>query len=263
MCSSDLAAMLAGYIMAISLTSRAHTVVDLPESDTLTELRGKLPSGWKALLPIVLPIVLIGIRSFATFPSQPFGEGWVYHMADFAGHPIQALSLGFVSSFLLFPRFNQETLTNWVGQGISAAAPILLITGAGGAFGAVLKETQIADTLGIYLSEYQLGIFLPFVIAAVFKTAQGSSTVALVAASALVAPMLPSLGLDSVTGATLAVLATGAGSMIVSHANDSYFWVVTQFSGMEITTGYRAHTLTTLVQGLTAMAIIWILYIIL
>jgi gluconate:H+ symporter, GntP family len=91
---------------------------------------------------------------------------------------------------LLFPKFNKETLTGWIGDGISAAAPILLITGAGGAFGTILKEVQIGDTLGNLLAGYQLGIFLPFIIAAAFKTAQGSSTVALIATSALIAPLL-------------------------------------------------------------------------
>jgi gluconate:H+ symporter, GntP family len=253
------AAMTAGYLMALSIPKRTHDTIKAVADDRIPEMTLKLPSGWKALLPILLPIVLIGIRSFALFPSRPFGEGWFYNLVDFAGHPINALALGFASSFLLIPRFSQDTLTTWMGQGIAAAAPILLITGAGGAFGAVLKETAIADTLGNLLAQYKLGIFLPFVVAAIFKTAQGSSTVALVASSALVAPMLPSLGLDSVTGATLAVMATGAGAMIVSHANDSYFWVVTQFSGMDTTTGYRTHTLTTLIQGLTAMAMIWIL----
>jgi hypothetical protein len=100
------------------------------------------------------------------------------------------LLIGFLLSMLLFPKFNKETLTGWIGDGISAAAPILLITGAGGAFGTILKEVQIGDTLGNLLAGYQLGIFLPFIIAAAFKTAQGSSTVALIATSALIAPLL-------------------------------------------------------------------------
>jgi GntP family gluconate:H+ symporter len=137
-----------------------------------------------------------------------------------------------------------------------------LITGAGGSFGAILKETRIGDILGEALSQYELGIFLPFIVAAIFKSAQGSSTVSLVATSALVAPLLPSLGLDTITGATLAVMATGAGAMTVSHANDSYFWVVTQFSGMDVTSGYKTHTMATLIQGITAMITVWILSLI-
>jgi gluconate:H+ symporter, GntP family len=163
---------------------------------------------------------------------------------------------------LLFPKLNKETLTGWIGDGITAAAPILLITGAGGAFGTILKEAQIGDTLGNLLAGYQLGIFLPFIIAAAFKTAQGSSTVALIATSALIAPMLSSIGLDSLNGKVLAVMATGAGAMTISHANDSYFWVVTQFSGMDVKTGFKTHTIGTLIQGTLSILFIYFLYLV-
>lgn len=252
-------AMLAGYGWAL-WSGRAALTPEIPEADNNTaEIQEQLPAGWKSVLPILLPVLLIALRSAATLPVKPFGDGLVFSIMDFAGHPVNALMAGFLSSLTLFPAFNKETLTNWMSSGIASAAPILLITGAGGAFGSVLKETQIADALGNMLMQYKLGIFLPFLVAAIFKTAQGSSTVALVAGSALIAPMLPALGLDTTYGATLAVMATGAGAMVVSHANDSYFWVVTQFSGIPVSTGYRTHTMATLIQGLTAMAVIWVL----
>ena len=132
-----------------------------------------------------------------------------------------------------------------------------LITGAGGAFGAILKETQIGETIGNLLADYQLGIFLPFIIAAAFKTAQGSTTVALVATSALIAPLLAGIGLDTTMDKVLVVMATGAGAMTISHVNDSYFWVVTQFSGMDVKTGYKTHTIATLIQGVVSMIFIY------
>jgi gluconate:H+ symporter, GntP family len=172
------------------------------------------------------------------------------------------LLIGFLLSMLLFPKFNKETLTGWIGDGISAAAPILLITGAGGAFGTILKEVQIGEIIGNLLAGYQLGIFLPFIIAAAFKTAQGSSTVALIATSALIAPLLSTIGLDSLNGKVLAVMATGAGAMTISHANDSYFWVVTQFSGMDVKTGLKTHTMGTLIQGVSSIIFIYLLTLI-
>lgn len=250
--------MLSGYLWSMYAGMKGYKSEESTEMSEAKTSNIKTPSGWKAVLPIVVPIVLIGLRSVALLPSKTFGDGIVFQFFDFAGHPINALALGFAASLFLFPVFSKETLSGWIGEGIYAAAPILLITGAGGAFGSILKETQIADTLGQMLSGYQLGIFLPFVIALIFKTAQGSSTVALVATSAMVAPMLSSLGLDSFYGASLAVMATGAGAMTVSHANDSYFWVVTQFSGIDVGTGYRTHTLATLVQGITAMIFVWL-----
>jgi len=254
-----LVALFAGYLWA-SFAGKKYTTSEDTEkfSQNISE-NLKLPSTTKSLLPILIPIVLIALRSVATYPAKPFGTGFFYAFLNFTGQPVNALLIGFLLAFLLFPVFNKETLTGWIGDGISAAAPILLITGAGGAFGAILKETQIGETIGNMLADYQLGIFLPFIIAAAFKTAQGSSTVSLVATSALIAPLLSTIGLDSLNGKVLAVMATGAGAMTISHANDSFFWVVTQFSGMDVKTGYKTHTVATLIQGVTAMIFIFIL----
>jgi len=255
-------AMFIGYFWASYVGKKYKSKEDDSVKDIISTEILILPSGTKSLLPILVPILLIALRSIATYPSFPFGEGFLFSFFNFAGQPINALLLGFLFSFLLFPKFNKETLTGWIGNGISAAAPILLITGAGGAFGTILKETQVGDALGSLLAGYELGIFLPFIIAAAFKTAQGSSTVALVATSALIAPLMPGLGLDYLNGKVLAVMATGAGAMTISHANDSFFWVVTQFSGIDVKTGYRTHTLATLIQGISSMIIIYILTLI-
>ncbi len=255
-------AMFTGYLWASYIGGKyPNTETNITELKTPPE-KMVLPSATKSLLPILVPIFLIALRSVATYPTKPFGEGLVFTSFNFVGQPINALLIGFLLSFLLFPKFNKETLTGWIGDGISAAAPILLITGAGGAFGTILKETQIGDTLGNVLAGYQLGIFLPFIIAATFKTAQGSSTVALVATSALIAPLLSTIGLDSLYGKVLAVMATGAGAMTISHANDSFFWVVTQFSGMDVKTGYKTQTLATLIQGVSSMVLIYFLSLI-
>ncbi|MGC9353759.1 MAG: GntP family permease [Mariniphaga sp.] len=254
-----LVALFAGYFWA-SFAGKKYTTSEDTEKFTQNNSENiKLPSATNSLLPILLPIILIASRSVATYPAKPFGTGFFFNFLDFSGQPINALLIGFLLSFLLFPKFNKETLTGWIGDGISAAAPILLITGAGGAFGTILKETQIGETIGNMLAGYQLGIFLPFIIAAAFKTAQGSSTVALVATSALIAPLLSTIGLDSLNGKVLAVMATGAGAMTISHANDSFFWVVTQFSGMDVKTGYKTHTIATLIQGITAIIFIFML----
>lgn len=251
--------MITGYLWASFIGKKYKTSEDFQVESTNHEPEIKLPSATKSLLPIIVPIVLIALRSAATYPSQPFGDGFLFAFFSFAGQPVNALLIGLLLSFLLFPKFNKETLTGWIGDGISAAAPILLITGAGGAFGTILKEAQIGDSLGNLLAGYQLGIFLPFIIAAAFKTAQGSTTVSLVATSAIIAPLLSSIGLDSLTGKVLAVMATGAGAMTISHVNDSYFWVVTQFSGMDVKTGYKTHTMATLIQGVTAVIFIYLL----
>ncbi len=250
-------AMLGGYFWAMYLGKRI-TVMAEPKTEDLGNYQEiKLPPGILSIAPILVPIFLIAMRSVAVYPAKPLGEGYIALIFDFLGQPVNALFIGLFLSFLLFPKFNKETLTGWIGDGISSAAPILLITGAGGAFGAILKETQIGETIGNLLADYQLGIFLPFIIAAAFKTAQGSTTVALVATSALIAPLLAGIGLDTTMDKVLVVMATGAGAMTISHVNDSYFWVVTQFSGMDVKTGYKTHTIATLIQGVVSMIFIY------
>ncbi|NEE20879.1 GntP family permease, partial [Streptomyces sp. SID7499] len=136
-------------------------------------------------------------------------------------------------------------------------------------FGAVIKGTPLADYIGTLIGDGSAlkgvtALLVLFGIAALLKTAQGSSTAALIITSTLAQPLLPTLGLDGMLGSipigqVMAVMAIGAGAMVVSHVNDSYFWVVTQFSGMDVKTAYRAHTAATLVQGLSALAAVLVL----
>ena len=175
-----------------------------------------------------------------------------------------ALLLGLITCLILLaPRLDEEVLSGWVGQGLKDSASIIMITAVGGSLGALLAASKIADYLGSSLAVLNLGIFLPFIIAAALKTAQGSSTVALITSSAIIFPLLESLGLASPTGAVLATMAVGCGAMIVSHANDSYFWVVAQFSNLKIATAYKCQTLGTLVQGLAGIITVYILKLIL
>lgn len=125
------------------------------------------------------------------------------------------------------------------------------------------SNSRIADYLGSSLAVFNLGIFLPFIIAAALKTAQGSSTVALITTSTIVFPLLESLGLASPMGAVLATAAVGCGAMVVSHANDSYFWVVAQFSDLKVDTAYKCQTLGTLMQGLVGIATVYALTLVL
>jgi GntP family gluconate:H+ symporter len=254
-------AVAAGYLWAMR-SGRKYPVVPTTEAGPETE-PGALPGVWTAFAPIVVPIMLISLKSVADFPGEPLGGGGLKRFFDFFGDPTVALLLGVFISFRLIPRWDEEHLNGWVGEGLRNAAAIVMITGAGGAFGAILKATQIGDFLGASLSQFHLGIFLPFIIAAAMKTAQGSTTVALVTTSALLAPLLPQLGLDSEVARALTVTAIGAGGMVMSHANDSYFWVVSQFSGLGPDIAYRTHSMATLIQGITSIFFIFFLSVLL
>ncbi|KFZ38090.1 gluconate transporter [Shewanella mangrovi] len=234
------------------------------EFDKLKASYGKLPSATASFAPIFVPILLICLGSIANFPSKPVGVDGFYSLLNFLGQPLNALVIGLgLSMLLLKPENRIKEFTNRISEGLIAAAPILLITGAGGAFGAVIKATPIGQYLGATLSALGIGIFMPFLVAAALKSAQGSSTVALVTTSAMVAPMLGDIGLGSEMGHVLTVMAIGAGAMTVSHANDSFFWVVTQFSRMSVSQAYRAQTMATAIQGIVSVVFVWILSLIL
>lgn len=258
-------AMLAGWVWANRFVYEAPQGEAAAGSearpDTIEDVHaryGQLPSPGMAFMPIVLPIALICLGSVAAFPSRPLGSDGLFVLLSFLGKPLCALLVGLMASFTLIRGENRTArISQMIGDGLVLAAPILLITGAGGAFGAVIKETPVGDYLGSTLSALGLGVFMPFVVAAALKTAQGSTTVALVTTSTLVEPLLGHIGLDSDMGRVLCVMAIGAGSMTVSHANDSFFWVVAQFSRMSVSQALRAQTMATGLQGVVSILFIW------
>lgn len=247
--------MLAGWGWAV-FAGRKIYIDPNPElsDDDLRQKLQEAPGAGKAFLPIIVPIALIVMHSIAELPAQPLGEGLLAEIVAFIGHPVPALLIGFFLALTLPRSLDASMLSSsgWAGEGILNGAVIIIITGAGGAFGSVLQESGIADVLGEYLVGANLGVLLPLLIAAVIKTAQGSTTVAIITTASLVAPILPELDLDTATAKALCVTAIGAGAMVVSHANDSYFWVVSQFSDMKVEEAYRLQSLGTLVQGGTA-----------
>jgi GntP family gluconate:H+ symporter len=150
--------------------------------------------------------------------------------------------------------------SGWVGKALTDSATIILITGAGGIFGKILQNSDLAAIIGDTLANYPIGIWLPFILAAALKSAQGSSTVALITTASIMISLMAALGLTSEMDKAMVVIAIGSGSLIVSHANDSFFWVITQMSGMDVKTGYKLHTMGTLVIGSTAMICLFILF---
>ena len=224
------------------------------QHDDESALPRDLPGPGRAFAPIFVPSLLICLGSVVNYPGAPLGRGALYEALHFLGQPVNALMVGLGCAVLLLRGEGRVAkFSDYIGKGLVIAAPILLVTGAGGAFGAVLAATPLGDFLGSSLSSLGIGMLMPFLVAAALKTAQGSSTVAMVTASALVAPLLPQMALDSDMGRVLTVMAIAAGSMTVSHANDSYFWVVAQFSRMDVATAYRAHTAATLAMGIVTI----------
>lgn len=221
----------------------------------------KFPSLGKSILPIIIPILLIILGSVATYPTKPFGDGILTSMFIFIGNPVMALLIGVFLSFILPEKLSVKFIssTGWVGEAVTVSAPIILITGAGGVFGAMLQNSGLGDLVSSNLAGAEWGIFLPFLMASALKTAQGSSTVAIITTASVMVPLMGSLGLDSENMKVFTTLAIGAGAIAISHANDSFFWVMTQMTGMSIKQGNKAHSVGTMILAVSAIVVIYVL----
>lgn len=249
-------------MVAILYAKKVASKVNIPANSefSLEELRakyGKLPGTLQSFAPILLPILLIGLASVTDFPSKPFGEGFAYQIIMFIGNPVVALLLGVFLSMTLIPKVERQNTLAWVTQGVTDSAGIIAITCAGSSFGAILKCLPIAESVGGLVNS-GLGVLIPFIIAMILKLAMGASTVAMITTASMMAPLMETMGFTSPLGKVLVVLAIGAGSMVASHANDSYFWVVSQFSDMKTEEAYKCQTGMTAVMGVTVIAVLFV-----
>ncbi len=267
----SLLALGAGLLFATKYV--AKTYIDPDPDITEKEIQERLktaPGAFKSTIPIFIPIILIVIKSLLVSvggynPDNYEEFDFLTKLFFFFGEPFVALLIGCILSLTLPKKLNYDmfSTTGWIGKALTGASSILLITGAGGIFGQVLRDSGIANVLGDTLANVNMSIWLPFLLAAAIKTAQGSSTVALVTTASILAPMMSTLGFETELQKAMVVIAIGAGSAVISHANDSFFWVVTRLSGMDVKMGYRFHSLGTFVLGTSAAILLFILYLIL
>ena len=187
---------LVGWFWSIYYCSRFSINSDLMEEQEKDEV-SQLPDVFTALLPIIVPIFLITIKSVIDHPSIVLQNKTLEQIISFIGHPIIAILLGVFIAMISMRDLSKEQHFNWVADGLKAAGTIILITGAGGAFGNILRATSISDVINQGLIDFEIGLLLPFFIAALLKTAQGSSTVSIITTAAMIAPLLDALGLSS------------------------------------------------------------------
>ena len=247
--------MIAGYIFAILIGKKvkAKDEADLTENgktyEELVASYGKLPSAFMSFAPIVVPIILMGLSCALSMANSNVA------VISFLGQPIIALAVGVILGIILLAQSGKMgdfyTLTN---ETLKTCGPILFVTAAGGVLGKVISSSDLINFIKSNADLLKtIGLFFPFLLSALLKTAQGSSTVAITTTAGIVAPLMASLGWTTPMDAALIVVAIGAGAMVVSHANDSYFWVVTNFGEMDTQSGYKTQTLGTLVIGVAAI----------
>jgi len=217
---------------------------------------GKLPSGLSSFAPIVVPILLMALSSALQMAGSPIP------IVTFFGTPIIAIAVGVLLAIIpLAQQKKMDEFYELTNETLKVSGPILFITAAGGVLGNVIASSTLVDYIkenSVVLSS--LGLLFPFLLSAILKTAQGSSTVALTTTAGIIAPMLTTIGFATPLLAALTVIAIGAGAMTVSHANDSYFWVVTNFGNMRVQDGYKTQTLGTLVVGIASIINVYIVY---
>ena len=260
--------LIAGLIYARIIGKKIKSADEITDNGevvkTYEELKaefGKLPGGFNAIAPLIIPILLMALSSVSSMAKW---EGVVATLCTFLGTPIMALAVGAILAIVqLFTAGKKADFYKLTNDTLKTVGPILFVTAAGGVLGKVISSSDMVKFITEHANVLEtMGIFFPFLLAAILKSAQGSSTVAITTTAGIVAPLLSILGFTTPVEISLVVMAIGAGAMTVSHANDSYFWVVTNFGDMTPEQGYKTQTLMTLVIGLASMVEIFVLSLI-
>ena len=216
-----------------------------------------LPTTWRAYAPILIPLLLIASQSVAglTLPPDHFVNAALLYL----GWPVVALGIGVLLAYRNTKPENRDDRKNgWIEEGLRASAMIIMVTGLGGSLSQILRETPAVEAIANTVALTGLPpIFLPFVLGIVGNMITGSTTVGVITAASIAAPMMDTLGLSP----EATMLAGAAGSIIVKYVNSSYFWVCTSLSRMPLRSALLSYGGVTLVNGIFSMAAVYILWI--
>ena len=220
----------------------------------------QLPALWKSILPVIIPVLLIATASAAELIGIP---STIKNTLLFFGSPVIALLCGLLLSLLLVKRKEAALFNKWMAEAIMHAGPILILVGAGGVFGNVLKKTPLADLVQHWVHNGSFSpitfLLIAYAIGSLLKTAQGSTTSSIIVATSILAPIATIAGFIQPLSLSLLLSATAAGAMMVSHTNDAYFWVISQFSGLSMQETYRSFSLLSIVLSITSLLVILLL----
>ncbi|MNZ17887.1 High-affinity gluconate transporter [compost metagenome] len=216
-----------------------------------------LPSFSITLITVLLPVFLMLLKTFAdvVLPAEHIVRQWM----DLIGHPISALLAALLLAFYTFGAargFSRQQIMKLLDQSLAPTAAIILIVGAGGGFKQMLVDTGVGNVIGQMAVQAEISpIMLAWLVAAVIRIATGSATVATITGAGIVAPVI---GMIPGVNRELLVLATGAGSLILSHVNDAGFWLVKQYFNMTV-----AETFKTWSMMETILSVVGIIFIML
>jgi len=217
----------------------------------------RVPSTLSSYAPIVVPVVLISAQSVARLALDD-GHA-VRQILVYLGWPVVALTIGLWLAYRnMGPREDRTATANqWIKDGLKTSAMILVVTGLGGSLSAILKGTPAVDYVADFFAKNGLPpILLPFMIGVIGNLLTGSTTVGVITAGSLVAPMLGGLGLSP----EAAMLSGASGSVIIKYVNSSYFWVCTSLTKMEVKEALLGFGGVTFVGGTTSFAAVWVMW---
>ena len=216
----------------------------------------ELPSTWRAYAPILIPLALIAGQSVAAFALPE--EHLVNAAMLYLGWPVVALGIGILLAYRNTHADQSKVRSSeWIEDALRASAMIIMVTGLGGALSQILRETPAVDAIAQAVVATGLpAIFLPFVLGIAGNMITGSTTVGVITAASVAAPMMNTLGLSP----EATMLAGAAGSMIIKYVNSSYFWVCASLSRMSLKAALLSFGGVTLVDGVAAMVMVYVLW---
>jgi GntP family gluconate:H+ symporter len=234
-------------------------VVPDPDNPLMEEMaeQGKprdLPSFGVTLFTILLPVALMLAGSWADLFTTPKSLG--NDLLRLAGNSVVALLIALLVSFWTLGRargFDRATILKFTNDCLGPIAAVTLVVGAGGGFGRVLMDSGISNAVvGLATGAHLSPLLLGWLVAALIRVATGSATVAMTTACGIVAPIVAQSGSIS---PELMVLATGAGSLILSHVNDGGFWLVQEYFGLTVPQTFRTWTVCETIISVMALVL--------
>ena len=216
----------------------------------------ELPSTWGAYAPILIPLTLIAGQSIAALMLPD--DHLLNRLMLYLGWPVVALGIGILLAYRQTTSDQVEArVGTWIEEALRTSAMIIMVTGLGGALSQILRNTPAVEAIAETTAAVGLpAIFLPFVLGVVGNMITGSTTVGVITAASVAAPMMDRLGLTP----EATMLAGAAGSMIIKYVNSSYFWVCMSLSRMSLKAALISYGGVTFVNGVAAMAVVYLLW---
>ncbi len=255
------ATLVGGIWFGSRVADRIH--VEVPEFLRLATTRPQPthgPSFGTAIGLVALPLLLILLRTVSAVLLPE--ESTLREVLGFVGHPFTALLLATLLSFYALGirlGFSAREVREMASKGLEPVGLIILVTGAGGVFGKVLTATGVGTAVADWMADAGLPVVvLAFLIAAVVRVAQGSATVSMVTAAGLIAPLIEAADYSAPLVAAV-VIAIASGATVLSHVNDSGFWLVSRYLGMPEKQTFKVWTVMETLVGGTGFLVVLIL----